>query len=125
MQWAHGFDIKFGLFAWELGMGSRREIRAATPLLAGIYKELPAQVSTFISPWPHRAPICTDCAQCCAYECASMNSHEAHRLSARAMPGGTCPGHLALDVTTRHAWDNPSPLAERWSGRFHPLKERM
>ena len=44
LQWAHGFDIKFGLYAWEPGMGRRREIRAATTLLADIYKELPAQV---------------------------------------------------------------------------------
>ena len=50
VQWAHGFDIKFGLYAWEPGMGSRREIRAATPLLAGIYKELPAQVIILIFP---------------------------------------------------------------------------
>ena len=44
LQWAHGFDIKFGLFAWEPGMGSRRDMRAATPLLANIYKDLAAQV---------------------------------------------------------------------------------
>ena len=41
---AHGFDIKFGLYRWDPGMGSKREMRAATPLLAGIYKELPDQV---------------------------------------------------------------------------------
>ncbi len=46
LQWAHGFDQKFGLYAWEPGMGSRREIRAATPLLANIYKDLAAQVPT-------------------------------------------------------------------------------
>ena len=44
LQWAHGFDIKFGLYAWEPGMGSRREERAATPLLANIYKNLASQV---------------------------------------------------------------------------------
>ena len=44
VQCAHGFDIKFGLYRWDPGMGSKREMRAATPLLAGIYKELPDQV---------------------------------------------------------------------------------
>lgn len=66
MQWAHGFDIKFGLFAWEPGMGSRREIRAATPLLAGIYKELPAQVGIFISPL---APQSSYLRKLCAVLC--------------------------------------------------------
>ena len=91
VQWAHGFDIKFGLYAWEPGMGSRREIRAATPLLAGIYKELPAQVVTLIFPpapqsfWPQKW-----CPVLCIIR-ASNNSHETHRLSERAMAGGTCP----------------------------------
>ena len=49
VQWAHGFDIKFGLYRWDPGMGSKREMRAATPLLAGIYKELPDQVPTSVT----------------------------------------------------------------------------
>lgn len=44
MQWAHGFSIKFGLYEWAPGDGSKRMPRAATPLLAGIYRELPAQM---------------------------------------------------------------------------------
>ncbi|KAK9917329.1 hypothetical protein WJX75_003166 [Coccomyxa subellipsoidea] len=43
-EWAHGFSIKFGLYEWAPGDGSKRMPRAATPLLAGIYRELPAQM---------------------------------------------------------------------------------
>lgn len=44
-QWAHGFSIKFGLYEWDPGYGRKRVPRAATPLLAGIFKELPAEMA--------------------------------------------------------------------------------
>ena len=57
VQWAHGFDIKFGLYHWDPGMGSKREMRAATPLLAGIYKELPDQVLICVTLQAHLSDL--------------------------------------------------------------------
>jgi hypothetical protein len=47
VQWAHGYNIQFGLYAWSPGDGAKREERAATPLLAGIYKELPLKMRRY------------------------------------------------------------------------------
>ena len=44
-QWAHGYHIQFGLYAWSPGDGAKRTQRAATPSLAAIYKDLPARLA--------------------------------------------------------------------------------
>lgn len=44
-QWAHGFNQRFGLYEWAPGDGGKRVPRAATPLLAGIFREMPAQMA--------------------------------------------------------------------------------
>ena len=44
-QWAHGYHIQFGLYAWSPGDGPKRTQRAATPSLAAIYKDMPARLA--------------------------------------------------------------------------------
>ena len=44
-QWAHGYNIQFGLYAWSPGDGAKRTQRAATPSLAAIYKDMPARLA--------------------------------------------------------------------------------
>ena len=43
-EWAEGWNMKFGLYAWEHGGSQKRTMRRTTPLLADIYKGLPAKM---------------------------------------------------------------------------------
>ena len=45
MQWAHGFHIKFGWYAWSPGDGAKRVARPATRLLASLFAELPGRMA--------------------------------------------------------------------------------
>ena len=45
-QWAHGFHIKFGWYAWSPGDGAKRVARPATRLLAALFAELPGRVAS-------------------------------------------------------------------------------
>lgn len=44
-QWAHGFHIKFGWYAWSPGDGAKRVARPATRLLASLFAELPGRMA--------------------------------------------------------------------------------
>ena len=43
-EWAEGWTIKFGLYAWRHGGDQERIMRRTTPLLADIFKDLPAKM---------------------------------------------------------------------------------
>lgn len=43
-EWAEGWKYKFGLFAWKHGGNQERVMRDSTPILADIYKTLPARM---------------------------------------------------------------------------------
>ena len=43
-EWAEGWTIKFGLYAWNHGGNQDRIMRPSTPLLADIFKTMPARM---------------------------------------------------------------------------------
>jgi hypothetical protein len=45
-QWAHGFHIKFGWYAWSPGDGAKRVARPAVRLLAELFAELPGRIAS-------------------------------------------------------------------------------
>lgn len=52
-EWAEGWTIKFGLFAWTHGGSQERIMRKTTPMLADIYKGFPAKMR---ANWDNRKP---------------------------------------------------------------------
>ncbi len=45
VQWAHGFHIKFGWYAWSPGDGAKRVARPAVRLLAELFAALPGRIA--------------------------------------------------------------------------------
>ena len=53
-EWAEGWTIKFGLYSWVHGGEQQRLMRRTTPLLADIFKGLPAKMASL---WAHHKEL--------------------------------------------------------------------